>query len=419
MSESINLQNIITKNLVLFLFIMLCFGYIISSFLPTFFTLASRPFNFSFRLLYMLISIYLILLAGKKIVYGKIPIVFWMLGFFLIIYTFRLCYDIFVEGIVFKGSIFFTLSNSVGGSFIPFFAIALWGNKINYDTLIRWSYYCLYLSVLLVFVLIFKLYGGINLEFFATRFAFLNEDGTHSTINPITLSFFGTNLSLLSLAIILFKRNYYKLICVAGFFAGCFLVVLGASRGPVVTLVAGIAYLLFMFLFRKRKNIYTKILTFVLFGIMVSVVTWFVSTLVLEDFTLFNRFTSLDSNSSVSSVNIRKIYWDRAWSLFVENPIFGFSYLDPVSFGYPHNIYLESLMATGLFGLIFFLIPICSLFFLKIVNDNQVFVFLFFLMISISSIFSGGLFINPFLWTVLGLLIHFKIIRGNKLYASY
>ncbi|MDA9773316.1 O-antigen ligase family protein [Saprospiraceae bacterium] len=404
----------ISNYLVTFIFVMLSFGYVISSFMPVYFNLPSRPFNVSFRALYLGISLYLILKGYKKITQRGMPRLFWAFLIFLILYSIRIMYDSLVLGIVFKSSLFFLFSFSFGGTFIPFVAIAMYSKELNYKNVISASYFILAISSLLILVLIFKLYGSINISFLSSRFSFLSDDGKAETINAITLSMYGMLLSNMSIYFLLFRKSCRLIIVGSTLILGLLLLLLGASRGPQITFALGLLFQLSVYVFVYKKSLVTK----ARFGIAVAGLFVFLSFLIskidLESITMYNRFANFGKDAS-SDTSLREASWIRAWDDFLNNPFLGRSYMDLYNMSYTHNVYLESLMAMGMVGLFFFIFPYLTMAIKKITNVDQVFIYLLFVLTSFTAFFSGSLFINPYLWSTLGLMIGFNSIRSRRL----
>ena len=165
---------------------------------------------------------------------------------------------------------------------------------------------------------------------------------------------------------------------------------------------------------KKKKTLKQKLKVILLSLISIYCIIRLVLLIDLTQIGMYNRFANFGKDAS-SDTSLREESWVRAWNHFLDSPLFGSSYVDLYDYSYPHNIYLEVLMATGLIGGILFFTSLFIFFLKKIKNVNSVGVFLIFIIAALSSFFSGSLFINPFLWCILGLMTQFEYIEGKSL----
>ena len=141
-----------------------------------------------------------------------------------------------------------------------------------------------------------------------------------------------------------------------------------ASRTAFLILPAcGLAWFGFKLLTSKNK-LYALI--FGLFVLALAFIPIFYVVTQLEDFQLLAaRLQDTGGVADTSDVG-RLTLWLGFSSLIFENPIFGNGYsgFDLITFDYfgfiesPHNVFLEVLMYTGLFGLLFYLIFLSRIF---------------------------------------------------------
>jgi len=405
----------INEYLVIFLFTMLCFGYIISAFLPVFFNLNTTPFNVAFRAMYLGLSVYLILVGIDKYTFGKFKWNFWVVFIFIAFYSSRIFYDVFIEGIVFKDSIINLMLFTYGGNFIPFVAIAIFANRLDYNKLLDASFIVLFISGILTFLLLYKIIGGLSMDLFRYRLSFSTDDGGNDVINPITVSLYGTLLSLISLYYILFKRHISKAILMIGFVLGFALLLFGASRGPQVTYFLCAFYILFAYLFFQKKSVKQKFRVGMGFGGFFMFLIVLISQIDLEKIAMYNRFANFGKDAS-SDTSARERNWSVAWNSFLDGPLIGDCYvINYFGVTYPHNIYIEVLMATGIIGGALFLTILLSLLFRIPKNNNQVAIYALFLVPVFSGLFSGSLFFNPLLFSMFALMVAFPYINGKSL----
>ena len=112
---------------------------------------------------------------------------------------------------------------------------------------------------------------------------------------------------------------------------------------------------------------------------------------------------------------------NNAWQQFLGHPILGSSLVEQTWMTNPHNIVVESFMATGLMGGIPFcivvLVGLIKAFRLFLKRPQSSWIPLLFVHSFISSLFSGVLYFEPFFWGTLGALlaIDYPIPSGGPL----
>lgn len=125
-------------------------------------------------------------------------------------------------------------------------------------------------------------------------------------------------------------------------------VVASASRGPIVA--ALLVALVYSFVRRKRRSLGfgVLLLRLILLTVSVAAVVWLVSY--LEDagyVSLIGRFADTLGDEAAQD---RIAMVGGAWTQFTEHPLLGASFVELRFHTYPHNIVVESLMATGTVG---------------------------------------------------------------------
>ena len=123
---------------------------------------------------------------------------------------------------------------------------------------------------------------------------------------------------------------------------------------------------------------------------------------------IFGRFANTFSGANGNS-NDRLEIWNNAIHQFADNPLFGNSLQATSVHTYPHNIFIEVMITTGIIGLIPFLFFIAYLFKLGIQiikNKPSLFwIFVIFLQGLTQSMFSGAIYDSSILAAGAGLLI--------------
>lgn len=171
-----------------------------------------------------------------------------------------------------------------------------------------------------------------------------------SLIGTYLLFFYGRNKKLLLFSII------FIAVGITG-------IVLSAARSAFVGLFIGVGYL-YICRFGNLKRIIIAIIALILLSnFFSSEIISFNDFLAENGFNGFNRIveTFFDKDSNIlNQTNNRDYLYKMGFSLFLQNPIFGNSYLLPNG-TYVHNIFIEQLMALGLIGGALFLYMNCAL----------------------------------------------------------
>lgn len=269
-----------------------------------------------------------------------------------------------------------------------------------------------YAGVIISIIIIFlSLLNYLQLDYASER---LDPTGRHNVI------WFGRAMALSIVwfyyTIVSNSKYVVKIISIIMIVLAMFLLNVTGSRGPLLSLV--LSFLLFIF-FTKKYGFKTK---FVLLG--------FISILIIPGFTylftnIMNRFTSLSTDVS-ALIRIYAIY--HGILLFFQKPFFGWgtgSFASIVNefIKYPHNIFVELSMETGIIGLILFIL------FLVIVIYNMIALrkkivekshsdllnlsFLIFFLAFFNSQLSGDIAHNPLMWFSAGCVLVLRKILTN------
>lgn len=185
--------------------------------------------------------------------------------------------------------------------------------------------------------------GGIG------RLSDITRETGDAVISPLALAYSGAITILLSVYGIMYEKVkglklvYYMVTIILSFS----MFFLGATRGAFLVLVIGsMAFIYF-------GNLKGKLMFIVLFAIAIPLIIYGVE---LTGSAVFDRITYTIEEGDSSG---RERLWTEAYQEFTEYPILGGRI--EVSGIYPHNIFLEILMATGIVGFqlfMFFLIII-------------------------------------------------------------
>lgn len=182
------------------------------------------------------------------------------------------------------------------------------------------------------------------------------------------ISYGHLGLSLIILAVYIIMYSSKKLLPLGMLFiaVGLSAMVLSGSRSPFVAL----AICLFVLLKSKYSKWYYLLIGLILVVIFANLfqeeVLRFNDYLKSMGISSFDRVVNTfwgEGMSMADSYSGRDDIWAVGWSMFIQNPILGVSYLMPDD-SYVHNIFIEQFMSLGLFGgVLFILINIKTLYF--------------------------------------------------------
>lgn len=195
------------------------------------------------------------------------------------------------------------------------------------------------------------------------------------SIYYISYGHLGTSLVLISLFFLLFKPKelpFYLVLC--GFLLGITTIIIAGARSPFLALMIVIPYLLII------KKDYKLIVVFVIL-LLLSVGSIYILEKNVNFEMMFVDRTYLWLFEGDNS--LRTPLFERSLDIFKANPIFGgrTHYENGM---YPHNIFLELLMATGIVGFIIYIlkfIPVIKnfkIFSYRIINSYHILFFALF-----------------------------------------
>jgi hypothetical protein len=155
-------------------------------------------------------------------------------------------------------------------------------------------------------------------------------------LNPISVGYHGLYVAGASLLLLLRSRRLTTLaVCAPAILLGLYLLITGGSRGPIVALLA---CLILVGSASASANL----------GYLVAAIiaTGLVAAFGLPE-VLSNRFSSVGTDAS----SLERLYYlQSAFDVMLEYPLTGYSYVEPVTGEYPHNLLLEAGMAIGVGG---------------------------------------------------------------------
>jgi O-antigen ligase len=146
-----------------------------------------------------------------------------------------------------------------------------------------------------------------------------------------------------------------KIFLLGSFLLGLMLLVVGASRGPLVAATAmlmiqlGVTFYLIM----KSVKFWAKlsaISTMIIVPLTVYIIGF---TSFLQKLTIFNRFTNFSAGGFKKEV--RALQWEASWEQIKSSPAIGERIVENLYGHSPHNLFIEIQLALGLVGSFLFL----------------------------------------------------------------
>lgn len=331
---------------------------------------------------------------------------------FLILYTFRLLID--------------TLFPTPNSAFEPwliwlfFFGIGIipmWPFLVKASPVIRWAavkwlYGYLLAGAVVNLGVSVASYQALDSEVFAGGRA------ATETLNAISLGQLGASLSLISLYLILRKKGGWlqksagNLVLGASIFLGAAILMASGSRGPLVAFVIALGLYVLVNFRKLGGSIFFGI------GLVVLALLSALSAIVSStDLVALQRFeVLLDDPLSDMSFSGRVELARDAFDQFLANPFLGSALVELESGYYPHNIVLESFMATGLFGGLAFVAfcVVCLRIALRNLKSDEAWIGLFFIQYFVGNLFSGSLFIGWNFWITMACVLGWdEYVRSN------
>jgi O-antigen ligase len=334
------------------------------------------------------------------------PLIKSLLFFFLSIYSFRLVSDLLLKTDLYKPKEEYILS---------WFFIAILPSiacrhiyTARAAQYFQFCFYTLYIAFLFILPsIIFK------------KLDFTLNTGRSATeaLNAIGLGHYGGSLFLLCMYFLFKSDAHVKklsiqyLILLSGCMIGIYAVLMAGSRGPIISILFPLVFLIMGRTHRRKK---TKLSDFLILLLVVFGLMFFAQVATDSGSAVFDRMSSLVSGGEFENLDQSRVpIYEKTISLILDNMALGYGIELPDNLGYPHNLILESFLSTGLFGgFAFILIYIFSL--LKsisiVLKDEEYrgWIGMLFIQYAIGSNFSGSLYGNHYFWQLLFVVIYFE-----------
>lgn len=322
-------------------------------------------------------------------------IIFWFIFLFRIIYDFE--FRNILQSSIYSNNPLIIYLFAFFLSFLPIISIYHARNYLNQEKIEKLIFLFALLQSISVLLGLYFNYG-INVDrlfFDRSQFAYGAKSIAHP-LNPISVGRSGSILFLLGFYNFIIKRRMNIGIFIISSLLGLLLIFIGSSKGPFLTTIL----VIIIFIMLKPKIFLSKNYLLTFFGFLIILT----SMDFLVELNLIRRFSTPDLNEAV----LREDIWLSAFIQFLNNPIFGDSIFDHYGM-YPHNIYIEVLMATGLIGAIPFFYFLKNLikkavYLFKNNSENSSIVVLL-LTYLLFSFTSGSLYFSPELWVIVSIVL--------------
>lgn len=332
---------------------IVCFGYSITTVLMIWLGAPIGEANFLIKaILFALsgLSVLLTLPNARKASAALIPL--WL---FLACYAVRLIYDVSGRGILFGAQTpLYVYGYFFGLTVLPIIALNLGFTRLDTDRIFRWIFAVVVVAnvVLFIYSLTAPVFNADDA--FAGRMEVAGQDEGTAVLNPLTFGMMGAMLGAMSIGV-LTTAERLRMSALAGFALALALsfsnILFSASRGPFLAfaLVVVVTAILLTRSTFVRNSLRIRQTTWVFLAAIVGVVIY-LALFSGKNIFLFERFLMMFENRTGGVLEERDFIRDVAWQDFLSSPIIGSSYAVSVDNASPHNVILESLMATGLIG---------------------------------------------------------------------
>ncbi len=276
-----------------------------------------------------------------------------------------------------------------------------------------------YTIIILSIIGIVSLFFASGLELNENSGEFIEKGRLNlASLNPISMGHVGVSLFIISLwTAFNFREIQSKLMMFfiyINIIIGIYLIFSANSRGPIISAIMCLFYLLIAS--RNKVRIYTIIFT-TIFLITLPYITFYI-----EDFFNYSVYSRLFGTGNINNIyeENRLERYTSAINVFIESPLFGSMLEEPLYGGYPHNIFIESLMNVGIIGtfILFILIIKIIVISLKVYRKKAIYSWipLIFIQYLVGGQFSGALYTIYHLWISMAIILLINnLIKEKKL----
>ena len=397
------------------LYALVICGYPLLANLSIYFELHSRVIGISAKLAVLLLSGIIVLWIG--LVRGRmyVGVLLLPLSVFWILFVGRIVMDTMLDPVILTRPGFEYFAYAVGGCLLPMLAFMVLPDGYAIERAFRITYIASTLAVLLLLVNVLIIHPD------ASYWAKLGRLGAES-LNPITVGHLAATIIILSIAKLmgysgrgnkLATQAVALLIATLGFVT----LVLAASKGPVLALFVAVSLMVMARLPRSKWK--PEMIVLVGAGlILVSIASVYAASRLGSSLT--HRLEVLMQGRD-AGVDMRLELLSEAWRLFFQYPISGSGLEVPGYGSYPHNVVVESYMATGLVGGLAFTILVmgCLILALRIMYYSRIYTWIgmLFIQYMTSALVSGALVYSTAMWSLIGAVLGLSYISRNAAIA--
>lgn len=390
-----------------FLIVACISGYYFIASVSSFSGFSGVGFSVFLRVLILIGAIYLLfhkrLRGTGSLGLGKIA--FFGASFFWTLYSLRILNDTLLSETVLSRENWFYWIWAFGVCAVPFFSLATRHLSVSearraFDFL----YVVCFLSCFLALMS-----GTTFVENVDDAEAYDSGRFRLDGLDPISLGHLSALLAIQSAWVGLSGRwwnvGWRRIVPIVGFVLGFYLMLAANSRGPMVSFFFCV---FLIFIFAKYNIRLIGILLFSVFLAFIVPITQFLEE--AYEVPVYSRIFAQSQLGEENSIYRLKAY-EGAIGDFVGSPLVG-SGLEVKETGfYPHNLIVESFMATGLLGGVSFVFMCMAGFAIALqvlrAKSSGGWISLLFLQHLIGAQFSGSLYGSAHFWIVLGVLVSF------------
>jgi hypothetical protein len=399
--------------------VLLCFAYPISSILSIAIGLPSTYVNGTFRSFILLITIFILIISAIKYKNFSISIYSISLIVFFSIYLLRLIWDLLVLSVYTEHTKYEMFYFYIGNILFPAIAVLMTFRFCDIKKIVKYSFYLLLIdNILITFVYFFQNKWNFSPEILIKRAAIIGTSDDVLIINPISFGIYGGYLFLTSNSLILFLKELVpKTFIITGLIFGFVNLILSTSRGPFLFTFIGLIVLFFLFLYFSKKTLGLWFKVFLSLFIMFIILSVSISSINQSglEIGIIQRALNSKENLQSGEKEERNELFAEGFNMFLESPLLGKKVVLDSTASYPHNVFIEILMSTGLLGFCLYIITLLCLF-IKFLNINSYsHSFIFFLSVFILSygisLTTGNLYQSVECWMLMILILAY---RENK-----
>ena len=198
-------------------------------------------------------------------------------------------------------------------------------------------------SLMSVYIVIFSVVAFVQ---FGSLADIRDERLSLNKVNPISLSYVCSSFILYY---VIFWRSSKRVALEAILSIPVLIPIIAMARSRGMLIATAGALAVYIILLRGSK----RMLALVGLGMVGFVLGYYIFPEYLE--LMIGAVERIDANTDMSTAG-RVVSFYGAWQQFLDDPLMGRYVTEQITSFYPHNIYLESLMAVGLLGSILFAI---------------------------------------------------------------